>query len=227
VIERQKEKLVKTKGGYVRSAQVYSTFVVTLHILAMMILLLQVGFETIQGSKKPSKPNVYYMGFLNAILFSHRSGFKLRFIYSSRLTSACVLLFIFFSSHNLHWDPYPWLWLEYTCYVIVVQVMGILISHEEESLRRSFFVLKAMRILEFEQFFKGVVVIQKGARKFLQRRDAQQRMAIPSSLPPKSDSTAVVHAQSFLAMASKLGCQAQMIQIAVVLFDVLYTAITK
>ena len=141
----------------------------------------------------------------------------------------CVCLFIFFSSHNLHWMPWDNLWIEYSCYLVVVQAMGMMFSHEEESLRRSFFVLKSMRMLEFEKFFKGVVVVQKGVRKFLERHYARLRaegkQVATQSIPPPP-ATAVVHAQSFLAMASKLGCQAQAIQIAVVLFDVIYTAVT-
>ncbi|KDO28493.1 hypothetical protein SPRG_20172 [Saprolegnia parasitica CBS 223.65] len=217
-LTKQTEALVETKGGYVRSAQVFATVVLVLQMGATMVLLFQVGRSFIVTHS--AKPNVYFMGFLNAILFAHRSGFKVRFVYAARVSWAMVLLFIFFASHYLHFDPWPFLWAEYSCYLVAVQFLGMMISHEEESLRRSFFVLKSMRILEFEKWFAGVLRIQKGVRKFLARHRSSQR-----PLPPPAVEH-VAHAQSFLAMASKMGVQAQAIQIAVVLFDVLYSVAT-
>ncbi|OQS04455.1 hypothetical protein THRCLA_03311 [Thraustotheca clavata] len=224
--ESKKERWVETKGGYVRSAQIYSTIVIALQTGAMMALLLQVGHSYIysRSTKQPSatKPNVYFMGFLNAILFAHRSGFKLRYVYASRVTWAMVYLFIFFASHNLHFDPWEYLWAEYTCYLIVVQCLGLMISHEEESLRRSFFVLRSMRMLEFEKWFSGVLLIQKGVRKFLARKKSRN---IPREVVPAPPKAKVMHAQAFLAMASKMGCQAQVVQIVMVLFDLIYAAL--
>ncbi|OQR85829.1 hypothetical protein ACHHYP_11303 [Achlya hypogyna] len=232
-IEDHKERLVDTKGGYVRSAQVFLTIILALHIILMMILLLQVGrsfISTRQGGKLPAaKPNVYFMGFLNALLSAHRSGFKIRFVYSSRVSWAMVLLFIFFASHNLNFAPWEYLWAEYSCYLVAVQFLGMMISHEEESLRRSFFVLKSMRMLEFEKWFAGVLRIQKGVRKFLARHRERQiaKGEVPTTKAvSKPPAPKVAHAQSFLAMASKMGVQAQAIQIAVVLFDVIYSAAT-
>ncbi|EQC26830.1 hypothetical protein SDRG_15341 [Saprolegnia diclina VS20] len=230
-IEGQKERWVDTKGGYVRSAQIFLTIIISLHVILMMILLLQVGRSYIythsSKQKNAAKPNVYFMGFLNALLSVHRSGFKIRFVYSSRVSWAMVLLFIFFASHNLHFDPWEYLWAEYSCYLVAIQFLGMMISHEEESLRRSFFVLKSMRMLEFEKWFAGVLRIQKGVRKFLARH--RERQIAKGDVPTtkavsKPPAPKVAHAQSFLAMASKMGVQAQAIQIAVVLFDVIWSA---
>ncbi|EQC25578.1 hypothetical protein SDRG_16548 [Saprolegnia diclina VS20] len=224
-LTKQTEALVATKGGYVRSAQIFATGVLVLQMGATMVLLLQVGrsFIVTHSDKQLSatKPNVYFMGFLNAILFAHRSGFKVRYVYAARVSWAMVLLFVFFASHYLTYAPWPYLWAEYSCYLVAVQFLGMMISHEEESLRRSFFVLKSMRMLEFEKWFAGVLRIQKGVRKFLARHRSSQR-----SPPPPPPVERVAHAQSFLAMASKMGVQAQAIQIAVVLFDVLYSVAT-
>ncbi|ETV93923.1 hypothetical protein H310_12266 [Aphanomyces invadans] len=231
---RIKTKWVESKGGYVRSAQVFSIAVVAIHVCSMMILLLQVGYAFMHNYKdkqpKPTKPNVYFMGLLNAILYAHRSGFKLRFVYAFRSTSVLIVLFIFFASHNLHWDPWEYLWLEYTGFLICTQLLGMMISHEEEALRRNFFILKSIRIVEFEKWFAGVLVIQKRVRRFLKRHKSRKQLlqhtppgdtsAKPTAIKP------VAHAQAFLARASLLGCRAQMIQIAIVLFDVIYSAAT-
>ncbi|OQR92262.1 hypothetical protein THRCLA_08748 [Thraustotheca clavata] len=224
-IEKHKEGLVTTKGGYVRSAQVFITIIMSIHVGLMLILLLQVGRSYIftHSSKQKSsvKPNVYFMGFLNALLSYHRSGYKLRFVYSSRISWVLVILFIFFASHNLHFDPWEYLWAEYSCYLVAIQLLGMMISHEEESLRRSFFVLKSMRILEFEKWFAGVLRIQQGVRKFLARRRAkdENQPVVSKPVAPK-----VVHAQTYMAQASRMGLNAQYVQLAVVLFDVIWTA---
>ncbi|KAF0709195.1 hypothetical protein AaE_012941 [Aphanomyces astaci] len=232
-----KTQWVESKGGYVRSAQVFSVVVVAIHVCSMMVLLLQVGRAFMHNytdkQPKPSKPNVYFMGVLNAILFAHRSGFKLRFVYGFRSTSVLIVLFIFFASHNLHFDPWEYLWLEYTGFLICTQVLGMMISHEEESLRRNFFILKSIRILEFETWFAGVLVIQKRVRRFLKRHKSRKQLLLQTSTSggdgptkPPVATKSVAHAQAFLARASLLGCRAQMIQIAVVLFDVIYSALT-
>ncbi|KDO28491.1 hypothetical protein SPRG_20171 [Saprolegnia parasitica CBS 223.65] len=235
-IEGQKERWVDTKGGYVRTAQIFLTIIISLHVILMMILLLQVHtyfrlaffiYTHSSKQKNAAKPNVYFMGFLNALLSVHRSGFKIRFVYSSRVSWAMVILFIFFASHNLHFDPWEYLWAEYSCYLVAIQFLGMMISHEEESLRRSFFVLKSMRMLEFEKWFAGVLRIQKGVRKFLARHRERQiaKGEVPTTKAvSKPPAPKVAHAQSFLAMASKMGVQAQAIQIAVVLFDVIWSA---
>ncbi|KAH9107573.1 hypothetical protein AeMF1_017117 [Aphanomyces euteiches] len=232
---RIKTKWVTSKGGYVRPAQVFSVVVVSIHVCAMMILLLQVGKAFIQkhSDKQPkaTKPNVYFMGVLNAILFAHRSGFKVRFVYAFRTTSFMIMLFIFFSSHNLHFSPWEYLWLEYSGYLVCTQLLGMMISHEEESLRRNFFVLKSIRQLEFEKWFAGVLLIQRGVRNFLPRHKSRKLAKEASgqtiAVKPAPPSTKpVTHAQAFLARASYLGCQAQMIQIAIVLFEVIYSAAT-
>ncbi|KAF0690171.1 Aste57867_18421 [Aphanomyces stellatus] len=237
---RIKTAWVQSKGGYVRAAQIFSSAVVSIHVISMMILLLQVGksFVHTHNSKQPkaTKPNVYFMGVLNAILYAHRSGFKVRFVYAFRTTAVMVVLFIFFASHNLHWDPWEYLWGEYTGYLLCAQVLGMMINHEEESLRRHFFILKSIRVLEFEQWFAGVLIIQKGVRKFLLRHKSRQMDknasgkdldAAPAAPPVKKAAAPVSHAQAYMAKASKLGCQAQMIQIAVVLFDVIFSALTS
>ncbi|CAI5723087.1 unnamed protein product, partial [Peronospora destructor] len=120
------------KGGYVRSTQIFSSVVIACHVCCMGILLLAVSTgpkvdaylktqKTVPGQPKP----VYYMGFLNAVLFAHRSGFRVRFIYAT-YTTFVVALGIIIAASSISPAHYQ----QYAGYVSVIFLMGMMISHE-------------------------------------------------------------------------------------------------
>ena len=98
-----------SKGGYVRSVQIFSSLVIATHVACMGIILLIVS-----GKKENPKP-VYYMDFLNAVLFAHRSGFHTRFVYAMYMT-AIVAVGIILAASRLSPDYY----LEYAGFMVVV-----------------------------------------------------------------------------------------------------------
>ncbi|TYZ51826.1 hypothetical protein PybrP1_000262 [[Pythium] brassicae (nom. inval.)] len=223
------------KGGYVRSTQIFSSLVIATHVACMGILLLIVstGERSDElkrsGGGEPGKPKpVYYMGFLNAVLFAHRSGFRVRFIYAT-YTTAVVAVGIILAASSLS----PKYYLEYAGYVFVILVMGMMISYEEENLRRTFFVLKSIRTLEFDEWFAVVLRIQgwvkehirkklrdvrsKGSSKEFASTDplASKKQKKPKPAPP------LVNTSAQMAQASKLGMYSQMANIVIALLDVL------
>ncbi len=107
------------KGGYVKIAQLYAALVVSVHVSAMGALLLVVS-----STEKPQ--TVYYMGFLNAILYAHRSGFRVRFIYATHATVTVSLGFL-----AAVYQTQPDRFGEYLTYISLVLILGMLISYEE------------------------------------------------------------------------------------------------
>lgn len=222
------------KGGYVRSTQIFSSLVIATHVACMGILLLIVstGERSDElkraGGGDPGKPKpVYYMGFLNAVLFAHRSGFRVRFIYAT-YTTAVVAVGIIIAASSLS----PKYYLEYAGYVFVILVMGMMISYEEENLRRTFFVLKSIRTLEFDEWFAVVLRIQGWVKEHFRKRLrdvrskgskeisssdllASKKQAKPKAAPP------LVNTSAQMAQASKLGMYSQMANIVIALLDVL------
>ncbi|GAB9472547.1 hypothetical protein Gpo141_00009723 [Globisporangium polare] len=224
------------KGGYVRSTQIFSALVIATHVACMGILLLIVS----TGAKSdeirrvehtsPGKPKpVYYMGFLNAVLFAHRSGFRVRFIYAT-YTTAVVAIGIIIAASSLS----PNYYLEYAGYVFVILVLGMMISYEEENLRRKFFVLKSIRTLEFDEWFAVVLRIQgwvkerfrkklrevrsKGSKEFsndMLKAGSSKKQKKPKAPPPLMNTSAQ------MAQASKFGMYSQMANIVIALVDVL------
>lgn len=222
-----------SKGGYVRSTQIFSSVVIACHVCCMGILLLIVSTghnaDVIeeQTGKAPGKPKpVYYMGFLNAVLFAHRSGFRVRFVYATYTTFA-VAVGIVAAASSLSPDYY----LEYAGYVLVIFVLGMMISYEEENLRRSFFVLKSIRTLEFEEWFGVVLRIQGWVKDHIRKRlhklrskgsngetddEAAARLAAQAAADPP-----LVNTSAQMAQASKLGMYSQIFNIVIALADVL------
>ncbi|KAH9084838.1 hypothetical protein Ae201684P_002077 [Aphanomyces euteiches] len=169
--------LFNSKGGYVRYGQIYASVVVVLHVSCIATLLLWVTRTT------HKKQNVYFMGFINALLFPHRSGFRIRFIYATVTTVVLAVVFMIVAAFVLapsNESPLAFvmsgekelrnLWIEYMTYVVVVILLGMFISREEESLRRSFFILKSLRTLEFEEWFHTLLKIQGWMRAKLQKK---------------------------------------------------------
>lgn len=228
-----------SKGGYVRSTQIFSSVVIACHVCCMGILLLIVStganadrIEATTG-KAPGKPKpVYYMGFLNAVLFAHRSGFRVRFVYATYTTFA-VAVGIVAAASSLSPDYY----LEYMGYVLVIFVLGMMISYEEENLRRSFFVLKSIRTLEFEEWFAVVLRIQGWVKDHIRKRLHKVRSKGSNGLDESDEAAAarlaaqaqaappLVNTSAQMAQASKLGMYSQVFNIVIALADVISSSL--
>lgn len=185
------------KGGYVRYAQIYASLVVMVHVLAMGALLLVVS--TGDGTKP-----VYYMGLLNGILFAHRSGFRVRFIYATHTTAFAIMVFII-ATYFTRREQFA----EYSSYVIVVLVLAMMISYEEESLRRSFFVLKSIRMLEFDEWFSTVLRIQGWVKKKLQRKVLEAKGKLQGLTKEETEEIALKEVQGQMGQASRYGVMTQ------------------
>lgn len=161
-------------NNYVRTLQRISITIVALHTLASGIILLLVdrSVSPINISAAPT----YFMGFLNAILFPHRSGLRIRFIYASlgtALVSIAVLL-IAVGVHSVHV-------VKYGIYTVLTNIFGMLISHEEETLRRVFFIRKAIRSHGFRRRYEAISVIQVRLLRCIHRRlEAHDRISLSS-----------------------------------------------
>ncbi|KAE8985446.1 hypothetical protein PR003_g21560 [Phytophthora rubi] len=218
------------KGGYVRSTQIFSSVVIACHVCCMGILLLAVStgpnvdayeksHNTAPGQPKP----VYYMGFLNAVLFSHRSGFRVRFIYAT-YTTFVVALGIIIAASSMSPDYYQ----QYAGYVCVIFLMGMMISHEEESLRRTFFVLKSLRTLEFEEWFSVVLRIQGWVKERFRKKLREVRSKGSKDLDGTQKlepSAPLINTSAQMAMASKLGMYSQMFNILIAVVDVITSSL--
>ncbi|RLN37767.1 hypothetical protein BBJ28_00007547 [Nothophytophthora sp. Chile5] len=219
------------KGGYVRSTQIFSSIVIASHVCCMGILLLAVStgkaadaYEAV-NHKSPGQPKpVYYMGFLNAVLFAHRSGFRVRFVYAT-YTTFVVAVGIVIAASSLS----PAYYLQYAGYVCVIFLMGMMISHEEESLRRSFFVLKSIRTLEFEEWFAVVLRIQGWVKERFRKklRDVRSKGSkeLDAAQKPPPPANALINTSAQMAYASKLGMYSQMFNIAIAIADVITSSL--
>ncbi|OQR92629.1 hypothetical protein ACHHYP_03462 [Achlya hypogyna] len=156
------------KKGYTQSAQstTFATFLLHIGLNAFIFFLIA---ETL-GAK-----SVYFMGFLNSLLSAHRSGFRLRYVHLlhfeltacrfvySFVVTWCLCLGFITNLHHFVFERFT----EYMSYVLVVQVLGMIISYEEENLRRSFFIKKTLRLIEFQDWCETTVLIPLWIRKRL------------------------------------------------------------
>ncbi|CAH0493339.1 unnamed protein product [Peronospora farinosa] len=219
------------KGGYVRSTQIFSSVVIACHVCCMGILLLAVSTgpkvdaylktqKTVPGQPKP----VYYMGFLNAVLFAHRSGFRVRFIYAT-YTTFVVALGIIIAASSMSPAHYQ----QYAGYVSVIFLMGMMISHEEESLRRTFFVLKSIRTLEFEEWFSVVLRIQGWVKERFRKklRDVRSKGSkdMDNSRNMATAAPVIINTSAQMAFASRLGMYSQMFNIIIAIADVITSSL--
>ncbi|OQS04361.1 hypothetical protein THRCLA_03393 [Thraustotheca clavata] len=191
--------LLNDKGGYVRYAQMLAGFVVMLHIGAMAALVLVVYDD----STTRSLTDLYFMGLLNALLFVHRSGFRVRFVHATSTTAIAVIAFVTSSWYYLSME----VWLEYSFYTIAVLALGGVISYEEESLRRSFFILKSIRTVQFQKWLVTIVQIQGWIRAKLRQKLKKLREAKPGEQTER-DATATQ-----LARATRVGVYSQVVQV--------------
>ncbi|KAL4168028.1 hypothetical protein KRP22_011435 [Phytophthora ramorum] len=218
------------KGGYVRSTQIFSSLVIASHVCCMGILLLAVStgknvdayersHNTAPGQPKP----VYYMGFLNAVLFAHRSGFRVRFIYAT-YTTFVVAVGIIIAASSLS----PTYYQQYAGYVCVIFLMGMMISYEEESLRRTFFVLKSIRTLEFEEWFSVVLRIQGWVKERFRKKlqDVRSKGSKDFDSVRKAELAApLINTSAQMAYASRLGMYSQMFNIIIAIADVITSSL--
>jgi hypothetical protein len=215
------------KGGYVRSTQIFSSIVIATHVACMGVILLAVS----TGNGKGGKPKpVYYMGFLNAVLFAHRSGFRVRFIYAT-YTTTVVAAGVVIAASQLSPDYY----LEYMGFVLVILAMGMMISYEEENLRRTFFVLKSIRTLEFEEWFSVVLRLQGWVRERFKKKlqtvrskgskEITDEDANSKKKKKKKADPPLINTSAQMAQASKFGMYSQMGNIVIALIDLLTSAL--
>ncbi|RHY30241.1 hypothetical protein DYB32_004493 [Aphanomyces invadans] len=196
--------MITDNGGYVRYGQLYASLVVSMHVGCIAMLLLWVTRTT------HKKQHVYFMGFLNALLFPHRSGFRIRFIYATVTTVSLAIMFMIASALVLASEtssPLKFvlsgdkdlrnLWIEYVSYIVVVLLLGMFVSREEESLRRTFFILKSLRTLEFEQWFHTVLKIQGWMRDKLKAKLRQIRVRQSEVVGRQGDDATKHHHPSF------------------------------
>ncbi|EEY65275.1 uncharacterized protein PITG_16918 [Phytophthora infestans T30-4] len=218
------------KGGYVRSTQVFSSVVIACHVCCMGILLLAVStgakvdaYEKTHNASPGQPKPVYYMGFLNAVLFAHRSGFRVRFIYAT-YTTFVVALGIIIAASSMS----PAYYQQYAGYVSVIFLMGMMISYEEECLRRSFFVLKSIRTLEFEEWFGVVLRIQGWVKERFRKKLQDVRSKGSKDFDSARKAEAVVpliNTSAQMAYASKLGMYSQMVNIIIAVADVITSSL--
>jgi hypothetical protein len=145
---------------YVRYMQWISSGVVFIHMIGAGVLLV-----LLDRNKHFGAVQCYFIGFLNAILFPHRSGFRMRFLYASIATGviSCSFITIFFI------DKRPQMF-SYSSYLLLANVLGMMISYEEEGLRRCFFVRRAIRSEEFKEYYDAIVRIEDWLRPVVRAR---------------------------------------------------------
>ncbi|EQC41954.1 hypothetical protein SDRG_00804 [Saprolegnia diclina VS20] len=194
--------LLHAHGGYVRYAQWLAGLVVLLHIAAMATLVLLVY----SNPASQRWTDLYFMGLLNALLFVHRSGFRVRFVYASTTTAIAGAVFIGVSALYLERN----IWVPYACYCGAILLLGSVTSYEEESLRRSFFVLRSLRTSQFRQWRASVVKVQSWMRRRLRKKlQNLRRRHAPTSAPnPTADGTS-----ARLATATRVGVYGQVVQV--------------
>ncbi|ETW02103.1 hypothetical protein H310_05706 [Aphanomyces invadans] len=177
-VNRVHNDLVGVHHGYTHTMQAITAAVILFHVYLTGTLVYVIAVNI--GVK-----GVYFMGFLNATLVAHRSSFRLRFVYSSVLTMVACLAFLFGTRNVLPRQTH----LEYTCYLGVVQILGMIVSYEEENLRRSFFLKKSLRALEFKAWLNSVLRVQSWvrARMIRKTRDAKCRLKAPREAIPEDN----------------------------------------
>ncbi|KAF0693198.1 Aste57867_15792 [Aphanomyces stellatus] len=169
VVRSMDRDFVGTDHGYTHTIQLLTALVLLIHVYLTGTLVYVIAINL--GVK-----DVYFMGLLNAMMVAHRSSFRLRFVYSSTITVAASIGFLFGTRHVL---PKRTLG-EYMVYLAIVQVLGMIVSYEEENLRRSFFIKKSLRSLEFQAWLSRIVQLPVWIRETLRRkaREARHRLGM-------------------------------------------------
>ncbi|RHY33701.1 hypothetical protein DYB32_004172 [Aphanomyces invadans] len=197
-------------SNYVWKMQLWSASIVCLHALSMGLILIH--FDT-SGINSGVAAPCYYLALLNAILFPHRSGFRVRFVFATVSTAVVCVVFGVICSVLV-----PYHFLEYCTYVGITLSLGMFISYEEESVRRSFFVRRAIRSHEFATWHAAISVIRPYIRrKMAAKRAAGRRrvLALPSAADELANSGVKIPTSNLLATASKYGMYFDAVQAVV------------
>ncbi|RQM26898.1 hypothetical protein B5M09_003657 [Aphanomyces astaci] len=194
-------------SNYVWKMQLWSASIVFLHALSMGLIL--VLFD-VSGINSGVAAPCYYLALLNAIIFPHRSGFRVRFVFATVSTTVLSVVFAVICSALV-----PVHFVEYTTYVGVTLSLGMFISYEEESVRRSFFVRRAIRSHEFAAWHAAISVLRPHIRRKMAARRAAVALLRRVAVLPSSSSAVVDRAKAIsatkiptsnlLATASKYG----------------------
>ncbi|ETW02106.1 hypothetical protein, variant 2 [Aphanomyces invadans] len=174
--------LLNMHRGYAPTVQYITSAVVLMHIslLGTLVVLIAIHFG------RRDIYSVYFQGLLNATMFSHRSTFRLRFAYSAPVTIATCLAFIAATYSVLPRRVH----LEYATYLCIVQLLGMIVSYEEENLRRSFFIKKSLRALEFRANFQIRTMVSPWIRAKMVQLGRQAKDAVRDSA---DENRSVVH----------------------------------
>ncbi|KAF0713425.1 Aste57867_4362 [Aphanomyces stellatus] len=198
-----KESFHPLDRGYVAYAQTLAGIVVVIHVAAMAILVLAVF------ASDATLSDLYFMGLLNSLLFVHRSGLRVRFVYATVTSATSVVGFVVAVASILPTS----LAVKYAMYTIAVLVLGALTSREEETLRRVFFILRSMRSLQFHEWFAAVSRLRPWIRTKLRRRlrDLRDRWR-PSSHQDHDEEDGMLHVSAGLAGATAVGIYSQVFE---------------
>ncbi|OQR92605.1 hypothetical protein THRCLA_08660 [Thraustotheca clavata] len=222
-----RQALKKAQHSDVVASQYFSACVVLVHTSCMAIMLFSVA-----SSRSARSSDVYFMGFINSILFSHRSGFRVRHRYAVLTTTLVGFSVILVAIKMLHVNGYPYLWIRYGAYIIIVLVLAGMISREEESLRRDFFILKSIRTLEFEEWYQTIINIQgkisyfsfqliiaiEWVRTRLINKVKARREAKKSH---SREAPVLIDTSTHLSQASKIGMYGEFVHLLLVVIDLL------
>ncbi|KAF0693197.1 Aste57867_15791 [Aphanomyces stellatus] len=213
----QLEDMVEFAGvarGYTHAVQLLTALAILLHVCLIGTL-----FDVI--ADKWGIKDVYFMGFLNAMMVAHRSSFRLRFVYSAPITTAASIGFLLGTRNVVS----PRTLCEYMVYLTIVQVLGMVMSFEEENLRRSFFLKKSLRALEFHVWYARVTQLPPWIRRVVRERAraARRRLLLASPIPSSVDGShkpVVTNASARYSHATKCGVYATAVSVVIALGQV-------
>ncbi|KAF0689968.1 Aste57867_18612 [Aphanomyces stellatus] len=206
--DRRHDETMNVQWTDVHYAQHTAAIVVGIHGICMAAMMLLVA----NGPR--GYADMYLMGFLNAIVFAHRSGFRVRHKFAMAATTLVGVGTVCVASVYLQGD----LWVRNAAYISVVLVLAGLISREEEHLRRSFFILKSIRSLEFQEWFTQVTRVQDWIRVRLHQKCDAVRAKHAHPPPPKPP--VLINTGKYLSQASKMGVYGEMVHVVLILIDV-------
>jgi hypothetical protein len=148
--------------AYVRMVQRISTGILFVYssCTGLILILADNRASTNNASAAPC----YFLGFLNSILFLHRSSFRVRFGYAAlgSVAATVITLAIAFAKYNPGFYTYA-------VYAMATNLLGMMVSHEEESLRRVFFTRMTLRSEEFRVRHEAISTIEPVLKQFVRR----------------------------------------------------------
>lgn len=147
---------------YVRMVQRISTSI--LFVYASCTGLILVLADNRASANNASAAPCYFLGFLNSILFLHRSSFRVRFVYATvgSVSATVITLVIAYAKYNAGFYTYA-------IYAVATNLLGMMVSHEEESLRRVFFTRMTLRSEEFRLQHEAITKIEPTLKQFVRR----------------------------------------------------------